>query len=56
MSWTRLEVVVGRTVAKQRGELKSGTPTHPKEGWRGCKNPKGKSPPGCRPMGGRKEE
>ena len=40
----------------EEGYLSQGPPRTPKEGWRGCKNPKGKSPLGCRPMSGGKEE
>lgn len=51
-----LDWAEGRPVAKQRGAPKPGTPTQLEEGWRGCKNPKGKSSPGCRPMSSGKEE
>lgn len=36
--------------------LNRGPPPHYKEGWRACKKTKRKSPPGCRLMGGGKEE
>lgn len=52
-SCTRLEGGLWPSGEGPRGQ---GALTHPEEGWRGCKNPKGKSPAGCRPMSGGKEE